>query len=94
MKLLILLLILLVTTTLHAQDSTFTGLRNTPAALLFLDKGKEIARLTDRDFTGRDTSGTVFIKNYRGWYIVDSIRAWPVLMRVTELYLNIKSAKP
>lgn len=83
-----------------AQDTTkrktppFTGIRNTPAALLFLDQGREIGRLTDRDFTGKDTAGTVFIKNHRGWYIVDSVRAWNVLTRMTELYLNIKSNKP
>jgi hypothetical protein len=79
-----------------AQDSTkrktppFTGMKNTAAALVFYDKGTEIGRLTDTNLTGKDSTGTVFIKNVRGWYIADSLRAWPVLTRITELYLNIK----
>jgi hypothetical protein len=70
----------------------YTGIRNTSAALIFYDKGKEIGRLSaSNDLTGKDSTGTVFIKNNRrGWYIVDSLRALPVLMRITELYLNLK----
>lgn len=75
-----------------AQQKTppFTGMRNTAAALVFYDKGTEIGRFTDTNLTGKDSTGTVFIKNVRGWYIADSVRAWPVLTRITELYLNIK----
>jgi hypothetical protein len=99
MKTLIFLLLifcLLCSLVSSAQDSTqrkYTGIRNTSAALIFYDKGKEIGRLSaSNDLTGKDSTGTVFIKNNRrGWYIVDSLRALPVLMRMSEMYLNLKS---
>ena len=99
MKTLIFLLLvfcLLCSLVSSAQDTTkrksppFSGIRNTAAALIFLDRDKEIGRLTSTDLTGKDSTGAVFIKNHRGWYIVDSVRAWTVLTRMTELYLNIK----
>jgi hypothetical protein len=98
MKTLIFLLLifcLLCSPVSSAQDSTqrkYTGIRNTSAALIFYDKGKEIGRLSaSNDLTGKDSTGTVFIKNNRrGWYIVDSLRALPVLMRMSEMYLNLK----
>lgn len=94
---LLLIFCLLCSLVSSAQDSTrpkpksFTGVRNNGASLTFIDNGQTIATISA---TGDVSAKDAFIKTSgRQWYIIDSAKALPVLMRMTELYFNLKTPK-